>query len=274
MKGPREVVASKRMELSLTFDSQRLPQPDLGIQENVIYLYPANFKILGKAGQYEIPAYYFLYRPANSLYQDIDVAKSFAKRWDDIANATHIRQLWPMDVASSCIGLPSGEISGKADGSQDVSRITGDKWQNAGEGITPASLAKLEPEISQRLLVELKERTDEGENSGLNDSDEETNDRPLYPPRLITTRILNNPFSDIIPRIIVQESEEVKDNSKTETAARFFNLLSFGEEAEEDEEESVILNKKFSAVEPPGPPNKKTKKDCNSNWESDDEVKT
>ncbi|OAD55248.1 Peptidyl-prolyl cis-trans isomerase CWC27 like protein [Eufriesea mexicana] len=72
------------------------------------------------------------------------------------------------------------------------------------------------------------------------------NDRPLYPPRLIKTIILNNPFSDIIPRIIVQESEEVKDSSKTKAAAvRDFNLLSFGEEAEEDEEESVILNKKF-----------------------------
>ncbi|OAD55420.1 Peptidyl-prolyl isomerase cwc27 [Eufriesea mexicana] len=109
------------------------------------------------------------------------------------------------------------------------------------------------------------------------------NDRSLYPPRLIKTIILNNPFSDIIPRIIVQESEEVKDNSKTETTAgKDFNLLSFGEEAEEDEEESVILNKKFSdkdksaydhltdpklssqpAVEPPGLVNKKRKEDHN-----------
>ncbi|OAD55627.1 Peptidyl-prolyl cis-trans isomerase CWC27 like protein [Eufriesea mexicana] len=73
------------------------------------------------------------------------------------------------------------------------------------------------------------------------------NDRSLCHPRLIKTIILNNPFSNIIPRIIVQESEEVKDSSKTETAAvKDFNLLSFGEEAEEDEEESVILNKKFS----------------------------
>ncbi|OAD59779.1 Peptidyl-prolyl cis-trans isomerase CWC27 like protein [Eufriesea mexicana] len=97
------------------------------------------------------------------------------------------------------------------------------------------------------------------------------NDKPLYPPRLIKPIILNNPFSDIIPRIIVQECEEVKDSSETQTAGvkyksymfaefspgrvilcyekfcyRHFNLLSFGEEADEDEEESVILNKKFS----------------------------
>ncbi|OAD53890.1 Peptidyl-prolyl cis-trans isomerase CWC27 like protein [Eufriesea mexicana] len=38
------------------------------------------------------------------------------------------------------------------------------------------------------------------------------NDRPLYSPKLMKTIILNNPFSDIIPRIIGQESEEVKDN--------------------------------------------------------------
>ncbi|OAD51945.1 Peptidyl-prolyl isomerase cwc27 [Eufriesea mexicana] len=73
------------------------------------------------------------------------------------------------------------------------------------------------------------------------------NDRPLYPPRLIRTIILNNLFSDIIPSITVQESEEVKDISKTKAAAvKDSNLLSFGEEAEEDKEEAVILNKKFS----------------------------
>ncbi|OAD58121.1 TRAF3-interacting protein 1 [Eufriesea mexicana] len=44
------------------------------------------------------------------------------------------------------------------------------------------------------------------------------NDRPLYPPRLLKSIILNNPFSVIISRIIVQKSEEVKDSSKTKTA--------------------------------------------------------
>ncbi|OAD54477.1 Peptidyl-prolyl cis-trans isomerase CWC27 like protein [Eufriesea mexicana] len=82
---------------------------------------------------------------------------------------------------------------------------------------------------------------------------------------------MNNPFADIIPRIIVPENEEVKNSSKTETAAvkyksymfaefspgriilcyekfcyRHFNLLSFGEKGVKDVEESVILNKKFS----------------------------
>ncbi|OAD59313.1 Peptidyl-prolyl cis-trans isomerase CWC27 like protein [Eufriesea mexicana] len=73
------------------------------------------------------------------------------------------------------------------------------------------------------------------------------NDRPLYAPKMIKAELLYNPFSDIIPRIIVQESEEVKDSSKTKTAAvKNFNLLSFGKKAEEDEGESAILNKKFN----------------------------
>ncbi|OAD53730.1 Peptidyl-prolyl cis-trans isomerase CWC27 like protein [Eufriesea mexicana] len=42
------------------------------------------------------------------------------------------------------------------------------------------------------------------------------NDKPLYAPKMIKGELLDNPFSDIIPRIIVQESEEVKDRNKVE----------------------------------------------------------
>ncbi|OAD60005.1 Peptidyl-prolyl isomerase cwc27 [Eufriesea mexicana] len=134
--------------------------------------------------------------------------------------------------------------------------------------------------VALELIGSIKPKLKEGKRRLINMSNIHTqkpatkaivNDRPLYPPRLIKTRILNNPFSDIILRIIVQKSEKVKDNSKTETAAvKDINVLSFGEDAEQDDE-SAILNIKFSAVEPPGPPNKKRKKDCNSDWESDDE---
>ncbi|OAD57887.1 Peptidyl-prolyl cis-trans isomerase CWC27 like protein [Eufriesea mexicana] len=106
------------------------------------------------------------------------------------------------------------------------------------------------------------------------------NHRPLHPPKMRKTEILNNPFSDIIPRIIVQESEEVKDSLETKTAGvKDFDLLSFDEEAKGDEEESVILNEKISgedksahdhlsgsklssqpADEPPGFANKKERK--------------
>lgn len=120
------------------------------------------------------------------------------------------------------------------------------------------------------------------------------NDRPLYPPKIIKTEILNNPFPDIEPRITTKKIEEIKDSSKNKTTGvKNFHLLSFGEEAEEDEEESVILNKQFSgkgksahdhladpklstqtAVEPAGPPSKKKKEDRSSDWESDDEERT
>ncbi|OAD57922.1 Peptidyl-prolyl isomerase cwc27 [Eufriesea mexicana] len=103
------------------------------------------------------------------------------------------------------------------------------------------------------------------------------NDKPLYPPRLIKSIILNNPFSDIIPRIIVQEKLS-SDNIvlyNEKFCYRDINLLSFRAEAEEDEEESVILNKKFTAVEPRGLANKKRKGGLSSgDWENDDEIKT
>ncbi|OAD47057.1 Peptidyl-prolyl cis-trans isomerase CWC27 like protein, partial [Eufriesea mexicana] len=124
-------------------------------------------------------------------------------------------------------------------------------------------------------------------NSGKDDNGSQfffTTDRPLHPPSLIKTIILYNPFSDIVPRIIVQESEKVKDSSETKkVAVKDFNLLSFGEEAEEDEEESVKLNKEISgksksahdhltdpklssqqAVEPPGLTNKRRTEDRSS----------
>ncbi|OAD54445.1 Peptidyl-prolyl cis-trans isomerase CWC27 like protein [Eufriesea mexicana] len=70
------------------------------------------------------------------------------------------------------------------------------------------------------------------------------NDMPLHAPIMIKAELMNNPLSDIIPRIIVQESEEVKTVQKLKQQENF-NLLSFGEKAEEDEEESATLNKKF-----------------------------
>ncbi|OAD62322.1 Peptidyl-prolyl cis-trans isomerase CWC27 like protein [Eufriesea mexicana] len=115
------------------------------------------------------------------------------------------------------------------------------------------------------------------------------NDRPLYPPKLLRTIILNNSFSNIIPRIIVQEKfgpdSIILYNEKF--CYRDFNLLSFSEEAEKDEEESVILSGKGisahdhltdpklssqSAVESLGFANKKRKEDHSSDWENDDEV--
>ncbi|OAD46908.1 Peptidyl-prolyl cis-trans isomerase CWC27 like protein [Eufriesea mexicana] len=84
-------------------------------------------------------------------------------------------------------------------------------------------------------------------------------DKPHYPPRLIKTIILNYPFSDI-PRIIVQEIEEVRDSSKTKTAVVKFTGK--GKSVHDH-----ITDPKLSsqpAVEPSGPSNKERKKECNS----------
>lgn len=63
------------------------------------------------------------------------------------------------------------------------------------------------------------------------------NERPLYPHKIIKAEILNNPFDDIVPRILKSESKKEKKKNK-EKGVKNFGLLSFGEEAEEDEEQS------------------------------------
>lgn len=65
----------------------------------------------------------------------------------------------------------------------------------------------------------------------------DSNDRPLYPPKINKTEILSNPFDDIVPRRTEKDlkSEEKKVKSKSK-ATKNFKLLSFGEEAEENEE--------------------------------------
>ncbi|XP_012535792.1 spliceosome-associated protein CWC27 homolog [Monomorium pharaonis] len=125
----------------------------------------------------------------------------------------------------------------------------------------------------------------------LEDALVDKNDRPQYPQKILKTEVLNNPFHDIVPRIISEKKEHSKEKKK-KTGVKNFKLLSFGEEAEEDEEESSVLNKQYSGkgksahdclsdpklsslpvIEPSGPPSKKIKEDCSSG-ESDDETRT
>ncbi|XP_018317849.1 uncharacterized protein [Mycetomoellerius zeteki] len=128
----------------------------------------------------------------------------------------------------------------------------------------------------------------------LEDALVDENDRPQYPQKILKTEVLNNPFQDIVPRIVSEKKEESKEKKKNKKAGvKNFKLLSFGEEAEEDEEESSILNRQYSGkgksahdclsdpklssqsvIEPAGPPNKKIKEDRSSDWESDGETRT
>ncbi|GFR31311.1 spliceosome-associated protein CWC27 homolog [Trichonephila clavata] len=75
---------------------------------------------------------------------------------------------------------------------------------------------------------------------GLVDSD----DRPLYPHKIILTKVLSNPFPDIEPRIKSEIKETISEKPK-EKGKKDFKLLSFGDEAEEDEAEILAVNETF-----------------------------
>lgn len=75
---------------------------------------------------------------------------------------------------------------------------------------------------------------------GLVDGD----DRPLYPHKIISTKVLSNPFPDIEPRIKIEIKETILEKPK-EKVQKNFKLLSFGDEAEEDEAEILAVNEAF-----------------------------
>ena len=80
----------------------------------------------------------------------------------------------------------------------------------------------------------------------LSNCDLEDGDRPKYPHKIIRTRVLINPFTDIVPRETIQQ-EVVKKKSRPESkmkATKDFKLLSFGEEAEDDEESLSVAGSK------------------------------
>jgi len=74
----------------------------------------------------------------------------------------------------------------------------------------------------------------------------EDGDRPKYPHKIIRTRVLINPFPDIVPREAIHQEVEKGKKSKPKSkmkATKDFKLLSFGEEAEDDEESIGIASK-------------------------------
>lgn len=79
----------------------------------------------------------------------------------------------------------------------------------------------------------------------MEDCEVDSNDRPLFPPKIKKTEVLYNPFDDIVPR---QRKEEVKtkpeeEKKKKVKGTKNFSLLSFGEEAEEDESTVASVSK-------------------------------
>jgi len=86
--------------------------------------------------------------------------------------------------------------------------------------------------------------------------DSET-ERPIYPPKILSISIINNPFDDILPRITSEEKKasELAAKLKNETKKpkkkekKRLNLLSFGAEEEEHEKdlEASKINTKIKS---------------------------
>ena len=72
-----------------------------------------------------------------------------------------------------------------------------------------------------------------------------SNDRPIVPPVIKSTKVLANPFDDIEPR--VKKEKKKKSKKKKERAVKAvkdFGLLSFGDEAFEEEEKNTDFDAK------------------------------
>ncbi|KAG9085987.1 Peptidyl-prolyl isomerase cwc27, partial [Ceratobasidium sp. 392] len=83
------------------------------------------------------------------------------------------------------------------------------------------------------------------------------NDRPLYPPKIKTIRIVEDPFGDIVPRITAAEkraqqlAKEASQRQREEAirkkgAKKNIALLSFGDNAEAQDEPVVFTKKSLS----------------------------
>lgn len=71
-------------------------------------------------------------------------------------------------------------------------------------------------------------------------------DRPEYPHKIIRAEILSNPYTDIYPRVKIENEIPKGERRKKKKGAKNFKLLSFGDEAEEEEEEVIAATKNFS----------------------------
>ncbi|GAB6029003.1 Peptidyl-prolyl isomerase cwc27, variant 2 [Chamberlinius hualienensis] len=72
--------------------------------------------------------------------------------------------------------------------------------------------------------------------------DTDSNDRPKYPHKIIKTRVISNPFTDIVPRNLIQDGS-ISNKKEKSKQKKNFKLLSFGDEAEEDDDATDTLSK-------------------------------
>ncbi|KAI0299276.1 cyclophilin-like domain-containing protein [Russula brevipes] len=85
--------------------------------------------------------------------------------------------------------------------------------------------------------------------------------RPLYPPKIKSVRVIENPFDDIVPRITAEEKRaqqrarqaairEREEAARRKGAKKDTKLLSFGADAEEEEGDAPVAPKKKSVARP------------------------
>ena len=77
-------------------------------------------------------------------------------------------------------------------------------------------------------------------------------DRPKYPNKVLRTKVIKNPFDDLVPRNLIEmikdDQEDKKPKSKMK-ATKDYKLLSFGDEAEEEEDELDAASQQLGKVE-------------------------
>jgi peptidyl-prolyl cis-trans isomerase SDCCAG10 len=54
----------------------------------------------------------------------------------------------------------------------------------------------------------------------MSDLETNENDVPLYPPKVLKTEVLWNPFTDIVPRNKIEQPKEIKDKKKKKPAVK------------------------------------------------------
>ncbi|KAJ3158973.1 Peptidyl-prolyl isomerase cwc27 [Geranomyces michiganensis] len=90
-----------------------------------------------------------------------------------------------------------------------------------------------------------------------NDLECDTDERPLFPPKVIRAEVLNNPFNDIVPRITPEERaalavaekqrKEAEEAAKKPKGKKNLKLLSFAEDAVEEPSDSTLKFKSKSS---------------------------
>jgi len=82
----------------------------------------------------------------------------------------------------------------------------------------------------------------------MNDLEVDENERPLYPPEILSVDVVWNPFDDIVPIEKPKNVEQEIVTSQKEKVKKNLSLLSFGDVAEEEEQEEPTVTVKMKSA--------------------------